>query len=211
MAELHVFNNLGYTYKSWLLLAPIACAALVSISRTMDYRHHATDVIAGSIIGIIGAWWGYRQYFPASPWLAMMLQALTSSPSLRPCRTSPTRPEYRMMISSHYIIPARTSVRGNKQAAFVHLRTKMGLPRLALTPLMAHPSCRGDKQSSSHLAKGQDQYLRPTQPHRLRSTTTSGRHYDDASLHTRFGKHIYQRHLAYVLYRIDQHVCMGSK
>lgn len=67
--KLHVLNNLGYTYKSWLLLAPIACAALVAISRTMDYRHHATDVIAGSIIGVIGAWWGYRQYFPpvASP------------------------------------------------------------------------------------------------------------------------------------------------
>lgn len=30
----------------------------------MDYRHHPTDVIAGGIIGILGAWYGYRQYHP---------------------------------------------------------------------------------------------------------------------------------------------------
>lgn len=31
----------------------------------MDYRHHATDVIAGAIIGLATGWWGYRQYYPA--------------------------------------------------------------------------------------------------------------------------------------------------
>lgn len=31
----------------------------------MDYRHHATDVIAGAIIGIATGWWGYRQYYPS--------------------------------------------------------------------------------------------------------------------------------------------------
>jgi diacylglycerol diphosphate phosphatase/phosphatidate phosphatase len=40
----------------------------------MDYRHHATDVIAGAIIGVISAWWGYRQYYPP----------LVSSKSWRP-------------------------------------------------------------------------------------------------------------------------------
>lgn len=43
---------------------PVSASTLVSISRTMDYRHHATDVIAGAVIGIIVGWWGYRQYYP---------------------------------------------------------------------------------------------------------------------------------------------------
>jgi hypothetical protein len=64
--EMRINNCQGYTYKSWLLLAPISCATLISISRTMDYRHHATDVIAGAVVGILGAWYSYRQYYPVS-------------------------------------------------------------------------------------------------------------------------------------------------
>ncbi|KAK6904475.1 hypothetical protein I204_06921 [Kwoniella mangroviensis CBS 8886] len=63
-AKMRINNRTGYTYKSWLLLAPLSCASLITISRTMDYRHHATDVIAGSLIGIAGAWYSYRQYYP---------------------------------------------------------------------------------------------------------------------------------------------------
>ncbi|WWD20960.1 hypothetical protein CI109_105438 [Kwoniella shandongensis] len=64
-AKMRINNRTGYTYKSWLLLAPLSCCTLVSVSRTMDYRHHSTDVIAGAIIGIAGAWYAYRQYYPA--------------------------------------------------------------------------------------------------------------------------------------------------
>ena len=32
----------------------------MAISRTEDYRHHATDVIAGSLLGIFIAWFTYR-------------------------------------------------------------------------------------------------------------------------------------------------------
>ncbi|KAK8843500.1 hypothetical protein IAR55_007160 [Kwoniella newhampshirensis] len=64
-AKMRINNRTGYTYKSWLLLAPLSCSTLVSVSRTMDYRHHATDVIAGAIIGIAGGWYSYRQYYPA--------------------------------------------------------------------------------------------------------------------------------------------------
>ncbi|KAJ9098055.1 hypothetical protein QFC19_006490 [Naganishia cerealis] len=64
-AKMHVLNKRGYTFKSWILLIPIATASLISISRTMDYRHHATDVIAGGIIGTLIAWYAYRQYYPA--------------------------------------------------------------------------------------------------------------------------------------------------
>lgn len=62
--KMHVLNKRGYTIKSWILLVPIASASLISISRTMDYRHHATDVIAGGIIGALIAWYSYRQYYP---------------------------------------------------------------------------------------------------------------------------------------------------
>lgn len=31
----------------------------------MDYRHHATDIIAGSLLGLLIGWFCYRQYFPA--------------------------------------------------------------------------------------------------------------------------------------------------
>jgi hypothetical protein len=62
--KMHVLNKRGYTIKSWILLVPISSAALISVSRTMDYRHHATDVIAGGIIGTLMAWYAYRQYYP---------------------------------------------------------------------------------------------------------------------------------------------------
>lgn len=52
--EMEINNRQGFTYKSWLLLAPLSCATLVAVSRTMDYRHHATDVIAGAVIGLLG-------------------------------------------------------------------------------------------------------------------------------------------------------------
>ncbi|OWZ26749.1 hypothetical protein C349_06836 [Cryptococcus neoformans var. grubii Br795] len=63
-AKMEINNRQGFTYKSWLLLAPLSCATLVAVSRTMDYRHHATDVIAGAVIGLLGGWYAYRQYYP---------------------------------------------------------------------------------------------------------------------------------------------------
>ncbi|ODN83744.1 hypothetical protein L202_01836 [Cryptococcus amylolentus CBS 6039] len=63
-AKMRINNRQGFTYKSWLLLAPLSCASLITVSRTMDYRHHATDVIAGSLIGVAGGWYSYRQYYP---------------------------------------------------------------------------------------------------------------------------------------------------
>ena len=66
MIEMRINNRRGYTWKSWILLVPLIGACLISISRTMDYRHHSTDVIAGAILGILGAWYSYRQYHPVS-------------------------------------------------------------------------------------------------------------------------------------------------
>jgi hypothetical protein len=64
--EMRVNNRRGYTWKAWVLLAPFTCGILVPVSRSMDYRHHATDLIAGSLIGILTAWVGYRSYYPVS-------------------------------------------------------------------------------------------------------------------------------------------------
>ncbi|KAL7411542.1 phosphatidic acid phosphatase type 2/haloperoxidase [Mrakia frigida] len=63
-AKVHISNQRGFSWKTWLLLAPISGATLVAISRSMDYRHHATDLIAGSLLGTAIGWYCYRQYYP---------------------------------------------------------------------------------------------------------------------------------------------------
>jgi len=40
-AKLHVFDRRGYTAPAWIAMSPLLGAALVAVSRTMDYRHHA--------------------------------------------------------------------------------------------------------------------------------------------------------------------------
>ncbi|KAH0827133.1 PAP2-domain-containing protein [Lanmaoa asiatica] len=67
--KMHLFDTRGHTHKAWISVTPLAGATLVAISRTMDYRHHMEDVVAGSILGFVVAYFAYRQYFPslASP------------------------------------------------------------------------------------------------------------------------------------------------
>ncbi|KAL7411515.1 phosphatidic acid phosphatase type 2/haloperoxidase [Mrakia frigida] len=63
-AKMKISNKRGLSIKTWILLAPISGAVLVAVSRSMDYRHHATDIIAGSILGFFIGWYCYRQYYP---------------------------------------------------------------------------------------------------------------------------------------------------
>jgi len=72
--KLHLFDDKGYTGKAWISLTPFLAAALVAISRTMDYRHHWQDVLVGGILGAVLAYFSYRQYYPP----------LTSKDSQRP-------------------------------------------------------------------------------------------------------------------------------
>ncbi|KAF8275089.1 phosphatidic acid phosphatase type 2/haloperoxidase [Lactarius quietus] len=62
--KLHLFDSRGHMLKAWLSVIPLFGAALVAISRTMDYRHHWEDVVAGSFLGILTAYFSYRLYYP---------------------------------------------------------------------------------------------------------------------------------------------------
>ncbi len=63
--KLHIFDKRGHAATAWLVFFPMIGAALIAISRTMDYRHHATDVIAGGILGTSIALVIYHLYYPA--------------------------------------------------------------------------------------------------------------------------------------------------
>ncbi|KAJ2917230.1 hypothetical protein MD484_g3178, partial [Candolleomyces efflorescens] len=63
--KLHLFDKRGHAGKAWLSLFPFCGAALVAISRSMDYRHHWHDILVGSILGVILSFFAYRQYYPS--------------------------------------------------------------------------------------------------------------------------------------------------
>jgi len=63
--KLHLFDNKGYAGKAWISIVPFLAAALVAVSRTMDYRHHWQDVIVGAILGAVLAYFSYRQFYPS--------------------------------------------------------------------------------------------------------------------------------------------------
>ncbi|BGO92312.1 hypothetical protein NBRC10512_007716 [Rhodotorula toruloides] len=63
--KMHLFDQRGHTIKSWIAITPPIGATLIAVSRTMDYRHHATDVIAGGILGALIAIMTYHLYYPS--------------------------------------------------------------------------------------------------------------------------------------------------
>ncbi|ORX97661.1 acid phosphatase/Vanadium-dependent haloperoxidase [Basidiobolus meristosporus CBS 931.73] len=62
--KLHLFDERGHTYKSFICVAPMIGAALIGVSRICDYRHHWQDVVVGALIGMAAAYYSYRQYYP---------------------------------------------------------------------------------------------------------------------------------------------------
>ena len=63
--KLHILDNRGEVWKTFLILTPTLGAALITISRIEDARHHPFDVITGSMLGALCAYVAYRQYFPS--------------------------------------------------------------------------------------------------------------------------------------------------
>uniref|UniRef100_A0A1D1XEG1 Lipid phosphate phosphatase 2 n=1 Tax=Anthurium amnicola TaxID=1678845 RepID=A0A1D1XEG1_9ARAE len=63
--KLHVFDRKGYTYKGFVVGAPLVVATLIAVSRTEDYRHHWQDVLAGGLVGFFLSYFAYKQYYPS--------------------------------------------------------------------------------------------------------------------------------------------------
>ncbi len=63
-AKLHVLDQKGEVWRTVVVLIPTLAAACIAMSRIMDARHHAFDVLFGSALGVVCAWASYRQYFP---------------------------------------------------------------------------------------------------------------------------------------------------
>ncbi|KAF6745373.1 phosphatidic acid phosphatase type 2/haloperoxidase [Ephemerocybe angulata] len=63
--KMHLFDKRGHAGKAWLALTPFCGAALVAISRSMDYRHHWHDILVGSLLGVVLSFFAYRQYYPS--------------------------------------------------------------------------------------------------------------------------------------------------
>ncbi|PLW39985.1 hypothetical protein PCASD_06804 [Puccinia coronata f. sp. avenae] len=63
--KLHLFDRRGHSLKVWISIFPLLGATLIAISRTMDNRHHWQDVLVGSALGVLTAWFAYRFYYPS--------------------------------------------------------------------------------------------------------------------------------------------------
>ncbi len=61
------FEGPGSFWRIPVILAPIAGASLILVSRIVDNRHHAEDVLFGALLGAGFAVLGYHLNFPA-PW-----------------------------------------------------------------------------------------------------------------------------------------------
>jgi len=59
----HPVQTIGFT-GAVLLSSPIAVAFFVAVSRTRDYRHNFSDITAGSLLGVLVAYFVYFLYYP---------------------------------------------------------------------------------------------------------------------------------------------------
>jgi hypothetical protein len=65
-----------HIYAYIISAIPLSLAAFIATSRITDFRHHGTDVLAGTSLGIFFGILGYRFYFPwlhsslaGTPWM----------------------------------------------------------------------------------------------------------------------------------------------
>jgi len=67
LGKSRIFRNecVSPLWKSLLALSPLIVAFFIAVSRTVDYHHNFSDIIAGSLIGTGFSFFGYFSYFPS--------------------------------------------------------------------------------------------------------------------------------------------------
>ncbi|KAG0613024.1 hypothetical protein M758_6G070600 [Ceratodon purpureus] len=63
--KLGVFDHRGHSWKLFPVILPLLGATFVAITRVDDYWHHWTDVCTGAAIGLLSAYFCYRQHYPS--------------------------------------------------------------------------------------------------------------------------------------------------
>ncbi|KAK9463248.1 phosphatidic acid phosphatase type 2/haloperoxidase [Lipomyces oligophaga] len=63
--KLSLYDTRGEAWKAAIVMFPLLGAGAIATSRIKDHRHHGTDVLSGSIIGLAVAWAAYRLYYPS--------------------------------------------------------------------------------------------------------------------------------------------------
>ena len=61
--KLRPFETGGHFWKFGMILAPMAAASILAVTRYTDNRHHWEDILVGSLIGIGSAYVGYYLNF----------------------------------------------------------------------------------------------------------------------------------------------------
>lgn len=61
--QLHSLRPRADLARVLITIIPLLGAFMVAASRTADYRHDVYDVTAGSILGFVSAYFGYRRYY----------------------------------------------------------------------------------------------------------------------------------------------------
>lgn len=64
-SQTHMLRPRSSLDRVLLCGGPLLGAALIAISRLEDYRHDVFDVITGSTLGMLVAWFNWRRYYPS--------------------------------------------------------------------------------------------------------------------------------------------------
>jgi len=68
MGKFRIFGNhkqVGSLWRSLIALLPLTVAFFIAVSRTVDYHHNFSDILAGSLIGTGFSFFSYFMYFPS--------------------------------------------------------------------------------------------------------------------------------------------------
>ncbi len=95
----------GVEYFRLVIAAlPTGAALYIAITRTENYKHHVTDVIAGALLGTLVSWLTYRKFFPSI--FSKRCYAAYDPPSYD---TYNEVPEFENEISGHDFLSRRTT------------------------------------------------------------------------------------------------------